>query len=179
MRREKRNFRINVVLVVSALLVFTLLAICCYLDHQSNYLIGTEFSKKNPIYGKYQLLSSTNFDYQSGTIIPVTNYKEYKKVISYYNIRNKNELSKEDFKNNNYIYLIMNESSCKEETKIDSYLTNGDNITIYINNNNCSCILDNTNTYIYEIEYNQEINEETTFKVEFLDKEAKEVYCDL
>lgn len=168
-KNTKRNFRINVILIISAVVTFTLLAVCVFLEHQSNYLIGTKFALVHSNFQKYNIELPESFNYESGTIIPVSNYNEYKKISKYYKFNNISSLTKQDFKENNYLYIIMSESSCNDSHQFEYYLKNGNNIEIYLSRNNCFCKSTKTETHVYEITFREDITKDMTFSIKFLD----------
>lgn len=127
--RIEKNFRINTFLYISAAIIISLLAICIYLEQESSYLSGTSISitKDYKTYTTYKKIK------QKAIIIPVTNYKDYKKVINYYDIKIKEKLTKKQLKTNNYIYIIFNEKNKKENYKFENVVLNGENIFINFN----------------------------------------------
>lgn len=168
MQKTKRNFRINVILIISAVIVFTLFAFCSYLDYRSNYLVGSNFSYNTYQSNKYPVKNS-DFNYKEGTIIPVTNHNEYNQVINHYDIQVTNKLSKQDIKNNNYLYLIIGETPCIDNINYEYYIINNNIIEIYLSTNNCTCQVSKTTTYAYEIPYPENIPANATFTINFLD----------
>ena len=178
MQRTKRNFRINVVLIISAVIIFTILAVCCYLDYESNYLIGNKFSYNTYQSNKYKLENNIYQD-KEGTIIAITNYKEYTKVLKHYNIEVSNKLTKQDFKDTNYLYLIIGESSCIDDIKYEYYVINNNEVNVYLSTNNCACPLSSISTYAYEIPYIENIAQDTTFNINFLNNQENQTICEV
>ena len=176
----RHNFRINTTLIVIALIAFTLLGICVYLDSESKYLTGSQFSQNQSKSNKFRITLPQNYKYHSGTVIPVSNYNQYKKVSKQYKFDNQNNLNLQEFKDNNYLYVITGESGCIDSAKFEYYTINDNRVDIYFSENNCSCLLSRLDTYVYEILFPEEIVEDMIFNINYLINEREDLeICDL
>lgn len=174
-KTTKRNFRINIILIISAVVTSALLVACVFLDHQSNYLNGTYFSLNYSDHQKYRIELSSSFSNASGTIIPVSNYKEYQKVSKYYDFQNKSHLTKKDFKKSNYLYIITSESGCFDDYNFEYYMINGNRVDIYLSRTNCACLFSHSSSYVYEITFKEEITKDMSFNINYIDSNLTEI----
>lgn len=159
MKRQKiereKSFRINTFLYTSAAIVISLLAICIYLEQESSYLAGTSINstKEHKTYTTYKKIN------KEAIIIPVTNYKEYQKVINHYDINIKYKLTKKELKENDYIYILFNDENCKEKLQFENIILSGENIFINFNSRKYQCNKTNI-TNIYEIKLPNKIKKD-------------------
>ena len=168
----KHDFRVNIVLIIISMISFTLLGICVYIDNENNYLVGSEFSNNQYKHNKYRIAYKDIYKNKSGTVIPVSKYSQYKKVSKYYGFDDDSSLNKEDFKDSNYLYVVMTTSGCFDYSKYEFYTINDNIVDIYFSDDNCNCPLSRVDTYVYELMFLENITEDMIFNVHFISTDS-------
>lgn len=165
--------KISTHLLVKIAVVLTIFIIClsiifCNFNFTSMPTIKeTNFEYFQTKNTKYDTNLNSFPSYQSGKIILVSNYKEYQTIINEYKIIRTNELTAEDFEENNYVYVIIAETACQDDFQYNNFSKVEDQVTFNFTTNNCLCYVSSLRNRAYEILVPKDITSKTKFNINY------------